>query len=810
MAAMSFCDFGSSSAYAARPFIVADGINRTQFYPIGTGPFGRSQPFLLSEGGERLFVITGTGNATKNNYTFRLLMFEMAEVTKYLRGNQKDAPAPVTVVTVDYDQSIPWVPFYDSAGIRELTLINGGNDILFIAPDEKNVHQIFKVNLRNRQKEQVTNSRTHVYQYGYNAETNSVFFLTGDLFKSKHCDELEYSLDQLTFEDTYCLPGGKTMSDIIFGLQPYSSPARIQFQKLQRGAEPVLLTSGVTLVSPLKHAVFSPDGKRAVLQVIIPEPPEELREKFESSERYLRASANPPIYYNKNVMPSFIEYTYYLLIDLARGSATHLADLVVPPPDRTGSTVVPMSQATWIDNEHVYLENVTDLGNQISADQLAGHAPAAATSGIIIHYPTLRRVSAAATGHAALGALESGRTIPSNQTKIYGSMPPTGRAGRQGRCSFTTRPTKIPNDNLPGCYLQDNVLGLRILTGEAFNRPPNLYIMDLETGREVMLMELNPQYKSVTFGEIEKVEWQDETGRTWMGGLVLPPDFQEGRRYPLVVQTHGFDPNSFLINGPYYGNAPYAAQALANRGMVVLQMADPVLANHMLLHGSQAVYARGVYSGIRLLDGRGIIDPTNVGVIGYSSNGPFVFNMTVFPEMPLKAIIVADAISPSPFSYVTTYQLPYQGMATHEIMACGATPWGATQSEWINRNPFYHLDKIQTPVLLEKYGPFATDWWDIFVGMKRLDKPVDFRVYSSPKHPPTVPAVIIKSQTLTVDWMDFWLNGREEPDASKQGQYALWRDMRSRVGSGQKLVTIAATPLSKMDCNFAIGASDSD
>ena len=36
----------------------------------------------------------------------------------------------------------------------------------------------------------------------------------------------------------------------------------------------------------------------------------------------------------------------------------------------------------------------------------------------------------------------------------------------------------------------------------------------------------------------------------------------------------------------------------------------------------------------------------------------------------------------------------------------------------------------------------------------------------------------LASEQGDVDWFDFWLNGDEDPDPTKAGQYARWRELR--------------------------------
>jgi hypothetical protein len=40
------------------------------------------------------------------------------------------------------------------------------------------------------------------------------------------------------------------------------------------------------------------------------------------------------------------------------------------------------------------------------------------------------------------------------------------------------------------------------------------------------------------------------------------------------------------------------------------------------------------------------------------------------------------------------------------------------------------------------------------------------------------PRQIIAVMQGTVDWFEFWLNGREDPDSAKAPQYERWRKLR--------------------------------
>src|SRR5207253_8613842 len=90
------------------------------------------------------------------------------------------------------------------------------------------------------------------------------------------------------------------------------------------------------------------------------------------------------------------------------------------------------------------------------------------------------------------------------------------------------------------------------------------------SGAAHLIWDPNPQLKNIKLGAADVIRWKDETGHEWEGGLVKPPDYTPGKRYPLVIQTHGFSKRQFLSSGIF--TTAFAARALAAQGIAVLQM----------------------------------------------------------------------------------------------------------------------------------------------------------------------------------------------------------------------------------------------
>src|SRR5262249_50059855 len=150
------------------------------------------------------------------------------------------------------------------------------------------------------------------------------------------------------------------------------------------------------------------------------------------------------------------------------------------------------------------------------------------------------------------------------------------------------------------------------------------------------LLDLNPQFGELDFGRVETIEWE-VAGAKIIGGLYLPPDYQPGKRYPLVIQTHGFMPNEFSMDGRSEWSSGFAARPLAARGILVLQAQNfkDYQRDHDRIGNDRSL---GTTSGesfknfsvllyeaaIDLLDKKGMIDRDRVGIIGFSRTVCFV------------------------------------------------------------------------------------------------------------------------------------------------------------------------------------------
>jgi len=315
---------------------------------------------------------------------------------------------------------------------------------------------------------------------------------------------------------------------------------------------------------------------------------------------------------------------------------------------------------------------------------------------------------------------------------------------------------------------------IQIGVRESFIDPPVLVATDKTTKTSRVILNPNPQLKDVELGKASVFKWKDKTGRDWIGGLYKPPDYVQGQRYPLVVQTHGFFEFLFRPDGIF--PTAFAAQELATAGILVLQVPDcPFTGNPE----EASCNVAGYEAGIEKLVAEGAVDEDLVGIVGFSRTGYYVLEALTTSAQHFRAASITDSSSEGYLQYILNVDWYRNTIKEDSEAVIGASPFGEGLQQWFKRSPDFNLDKVRTPLqVVAKGRPALLQMWEPYAALRYLNKPVDLIVLRQGTHVLTNPAERLASQGGTVDWFRFWLKGEEDPDRSKAEQYARWREMR--------------------------------
>jgi len=332
---------------------------------------------------------------------------------------------------------------------------------------------------------------------------------------------------------------------------------------------------------------------------------------------------------------------------------------------------------------------------------------------------------------------------------------------------------------------------LRLVIDQDLNEPPVLAEHLPNVAQPAIIWDPNPQLASVALGTASLYQWHDKDGNSRSGILALPADYVAGKRYPLVIQTHGFEPKKFFTDGIYTTGS--GGRALCGRGIIVLQVDQFSKSTNAADDGP--LQTEGFRSAIQQLARDGLADPERVGVIGFSFTVFHVLYAITHSPNLFAAATITDGNDLSYWLYLLWTDIPFAQQLA-EAANGGLRPFGKEGlSRWAESAPGFNLDRVRTPVLiscLEKGTLVAT--WDIYGGLRTLGKPVDM-VWLEKEDAPHVlvqPRQRYLSQQGAVEWFDFWLNGREDPRPEKAEQYARWRELRKLKSEQQNKTEIPA------------------
>jgi dipeptidyl aminopeptidase/acylaminoacyl peptidase len=280
---------------------------------------------------------------------------------------------------------------------------------------------------------------------------------------------------------------------------------------------------------------------------------------------------------------------------------------------------------------------------------------------------------------------------------------------------------------------QRNVAFLR----EDARHAPDLWLLDPRTGFTRKLTTLNPQLDPEQMGTTRLVEWTDLDGRTLHGALLLPPDYHEGQRCPLVVFVYAGGLLSEQLN--HFGltvRGPLNMQLLATRGYAVLFPDSPQRVGTPMTD-----VFRTVMPGVTKMVELGIADPERLGVIGFSNGGYSTFallvqtgrfNAAVVINGPADLFAAYGEMNKSGAAYATA-------IFEHGLDALGGTPW-EYRERYIENSPIHYFDRISTPLLLlQGAGDIHVQQFlgdEAFVGLRRLGKEVEYAKYPGESHDP--------------------------------------------------------------------------
>lgn len=294
---------------------------------------------------------------------------------------------------------------------------------------------------------------------------------------------------------------------------------------------------------------------------------------------------------------------------------------------------------------------------------------------------------------------------------------------------------------------QNQAAGHHALLWSTDAAPAEVYA--LEAGKLRKLSAQNdPLLAEIQLGATRDLDFHSKDGTAVHGLLTLPPDFQEGRKYPMLLRIHGGpngqDAHAFNVERQLFAAHGYAVLNVNYRGSSGRGQAysESIFANWG--HKEIADLLAGVDAAVS----GGVADPEHLGVGGWSYGGILTDYMIASDGRFKAAISGAGTGNPTSLYGVDQYVFQYD----NEL----GPPWKNTQA-WIDLSyPFFHADRIHTPTLFmggdKDFNVPVVAGEQMYEALRSLNVPTELVIYPGQFHGFTRPSFIRDRYRRYLDW----------------------------------------------------------
>lgn len=274
-----------------------------------------------------------------------------------------------------------------------------------------------------------------------------------------------------------------------------------------------------------------------------------------------------------------------------------------------------------------------------------------------------------------------------------------------------------------------------LYTEERYDLFGDLWVAQRRFEHPQRMTDLNPQLRGFDLGSAELVEFTSDDGVPLQGVLIKPANYDEDRRYPVLVYYYRFmSQRLHHFNEPVINHRPSFYMYAADGYAVFL----PDIRFEVGRPGASA--AKCLLPGVQRIVDLGVADPDAIALHGHSWSGYQTAQVITLTDR------FACAVAGAPVSNMTSAyggirygsglsrQFQYE-MSQSRI---GASLW-ERRDLYIENSPVFFADRIRTPLLIE-FGDEdeAVPWTqgiELYMAMRRLDKPcVMLQYHGEPHH----------------------------------------------------------------------------
>jgi hypothetical protein len=738
-----------------QPFTVADEIGLAHF---GDPNYGETAPIAVSPDRRWVAVHVERGLLSQNLVEDELRVYDKAALREYvLHPKQEQAPAPIWSVCES--------TYREGALITNIRWLRDSSGLAFLLKTSQGKNQLVYSDLRHGGVTPLSGDGQDAIAFDVRDATHYAYAVRSTVGDTR-----------LGHLGDAAVETGRSLMDVLFP-QDIEKLADRSILWAADGASPQMIVNSDDHLPMVLYQegqivlALSPDGHTVATALPISDVPKTWEELYPApyTEFAYRIHAG-----HQDLSASFGHKltSEYVAIDLRNGRVSPLNG--APTGSAAGWWAGGLTPLVWSDDSKALLLPGA-FANFAHVDHPINHPCVAVFDVTLGTVECLKPLKAGFTQHGGPEPDYFGITALSFE----------GRSDDKVVMNFTrhdqSKGTEVFTRTANGWHISDNQTEVAPASGtldvtikEGLNDPPVMLATDTTTKASRVMWNPNPQLDGITIGEASVFHWKDATGLAWKGGLFKPAGYVASRRYPLIIQTHGFVEDEFRPSGIF--PTAFAARALAAAGIMVLQV-DGCPIRVTPQEGPCQV--AGYEAAVRELASEGLVDPQRIGIIGFSRTVYYVLEALTLSDLHFTAASVTDGVDAGYWQYLLGVDLNGNVTADESDEMLGARPFGAGLGRWLEYSPGFNMQKVRAPLLVVGEGPSSLlSMWQPYATLRYLHKPVDLQMLDTDEHVLTNPAARLASQGGSVDWFRFWLQDYEDPDPDKKEQYKRWDHLR--------------------------------
>lgn len=330
--------------------------------------------------------------------------------------------------------------------------------------------------------------------------------------------------------------------------------------------------------------------------------------------------------------------------------------------------------------------------------------------------------------------------------------------------SFWQQPLNGPARKLdlgpicPSASMQVSKADAVAFTATTATSPAELYYMPHVGEAPVQMTHLQTVPGGIALGKQETVQWTSDKLHI-DGVLTFPPDYTPGKKYPLVLYIHG-GPTATSMQ-----TFTSASQIFAGQGWLVFEpnyRGSNNLDNAFvssIVNDASVGPGRDIVAGVKMLEARGIVDPSRIAVSGWSYGGQMTaWLIGNYPSLWKVAVAGAPVTD-----LIDQYSLSDNNV--ERAAGYGPSPFvGPNMRAYEEQSPITYAWRVKAPTLIMSdvgdWRVTTTQAYKLYHALRDNHTTVQFIAYPVPGHSPADP---IRSRDVFRRWTAWLKQYLDEP-----------------------------------------------